>query len=142
MAGPRRDTVRHLVDKSALARAHHAEVRARLTALEASMCGCTVTDLEVLFSARSLRDWDRLRDRQTAVPHLPVTDADLDRAVAVQRVLAASGHHRGPSVPDLVLAAVAEANDAVVVHYDRGFETIAAVTGQATQWVVPAGTVP
>ncbi|MFC0863543.1 hypothetical protein ACFHYQ_14675 [Sphaerimonospora cavernae] len=40
-----------------------------------------------------------------------------------------------------MIAACAELNDAVVVHYDRGFDTIAAFTGQKVRWLVPAGSV-
>jgi predicted nuclease of predicted toxin-antitoxin system len=36
-------------------------------------------------------------------------------------------------------AAAAEAADLVVLHYDADFDLIAAVTGQPTEWVVPAG---
>ena len=32
----------------------------------------------------------------------------------------------------------AEINDLNPLHYDRHFEAIARVTGQATEWIVPA----
>jgi len=35
----------------------------------------------------------------------------------------------------------AEIHDAVIVHYDRDFDTIAAVTGQESRWLVPAGSI-
>jgi len=38
-------------------------------------------------------------------------------------------------------AAAAETRDLVVLHYDADFDRIAAVTGQACEWVVPAGSV-
>jgi predicted nucleic acid-binding protein len=69
------------------------------------------------------------------------TTADhLRRARRVQRLLA-SKHQRGRKVPDLLVAAAAEARDLTVVHYDADFDRIAAVTGQSCQWVVPAGSV-
>jgi len=40
-----------------------------------------------------------------------------------------------------VIAACAEIHDAVIVHYDRDFDTIAAVTGQESRWLVPAGSI-
>ncbi|WP_162908227.1 PIN domain nuclease [Allorhizocola rhizosphaerae] len=40
----------------------------------------------------------------------------------------------------MITAAIAEHYGAIVLHDDRGFDHIAAVTGQQTQWVVPAGT--
>jgi predicted nucleic acid-binding protein len=45
-------------------------------------------------------------------------------------------------VPDLLIAATAETYGAVIVHYDHDFDTIAMVTGQPAQWIVPAGSVP
>ena len=44
-------------------------------------------------------------------------------------------------MPDLLVAAAAEARNLTVLHYDADFDRIAAVTGQPCQWVVPAGTV-
>jgi predicted nucleic acid-binding protein len=56
-------------------------------------------------------------------------------------LLAASGpgHQRSVSLPDLVIAAVAERHGAALVHYDEDYERIAALTGQAARWVVPRG---
>lgn len=34
----------------------------------------------------------------------------------------------------------AEVHDAVVLHYDKDFDTIAAVTGQTARWIVERGT--
>jgi predicted nucleic acid-binding protein len=44
-------------------------------------------------------------------------------------------------VPDLLLAAAAEARNLTVLHYDADFDLIATVTGQSCEWVVPAGSV-
>ena len=43
------------------------------------------------------------------------------------------GHHRAPSVPDLLIAAVAEIAGLTVLHVDKGFELIAEVTGQPVE---------
>ncbi|MEV4059318.1 hypothetical protein [Nonomuraea dietziae] len=53
--------------------------------------------------------------------------------------MAKSGKHRGPSIAALLIAATAEAWELTVLHYDRDFETIAEVTQQPTEWVVPPG---
>jgi predicted nucleic acid-binding protein len=53
-----------------------------------------------------------------------------DRAVAVQAALADRGHHRAPSVPDLLIAATAELMNLTVLHVDKDFELIADTTGQ------------
>jgi hypothetical protein len=44
------------------------------------------------------------------------------------------------SIPDLLIAATAERFTLTVLHYDRGYERIAEITGQRTEWVIPAGT--
>lgn len=55
------------------------------------------------------------------------------RAVEIQELLASTGHHRAPSVPDLIIAATAELAGLVVLHVDKDFELIAALTGQPTE---------
>lgn len=47
--------------------------------------------------------------------------------------MAAHGLHRGPSVPDLIIAAVAEEAGLTVLHVDRDFELIAEITGQPVE---------
>ncbi|MGH9170968.1 MAG: hypothetical protein ACRD0Z_09730 [Acidimicrobiales bacterium] len=66
----------------------------------------------------------------------------LDRAAAVQDALADRSQQRGAKIADLLIAAAAEAAELVVLHYDHDFDLIARVTGQPTQWIVPAGSVP
>jgi len=66
----------------------------------------------------------------------------LDLATDVLEELARSGHHRAVSIPDLLIAVVAERHGLTVIHYDKDFELIARVTGQPAEWVVPAGAVP
>jgi predicted nucleic acid-binding protein len=40
----------------------------------------------------------------------------------------------------LIIAAAAERDGLVVLHYDRDFDRIGDVTHQPMEWVVPAGT--
>jgi predicted nucleic acid-binding protein len=58
------------------------------------------------------------------------TPAIERRAVAVQSILAASGQHRAPSIPNLMIAATAELAGLIVLHLNKDFELIAALTGQ------------
>jgi predicted nucleic acid-binding protein len=51
------------------------------------------------------------------------------------------GQHRGVSVPDLVLAAVADIEELTILHYDADFDLISEVTGQPTEWVVPPASI-
>lgn len=95
----------------------------------------TATILEVGYSARALSDWlDRVG--MPPISRMPVaglTPAIERRAVEVQRLLAGRGYHRAPSVPDLLIAAVAEIDGLVVLHVDKDFELIAETTGQPTE---------
>jgi predicted nucleic acid-binding protein len=50
-------------------------------------------------------------------------------------------HHRRVKHPDLLIAAAAESAGVPVLHYDRDFEAIAAVTGQPMRWIAPMGSV-
>jgi predicted nucleic acid-binding protein len=136
----------YLLDKSALARVSaHPAVQAALQRLDDTgvLATTAVIDLEIGYSARNLAEFDSIaKDRAELYQELPITRAVTDRARAVQRDLVQRGHHRGPGVPDLLIAATGEAYGAVVVHYDRDFDTIAAITGQPVQWIVPSGSVP
>jgi predicted nucleic acid-binding protein len=95
----------------------------------------TVTRLEIGFSARS-GDALRAAVRRPPLSSMPVeylTPSVEDRAVAVQQLLADRGQHRAPSIPDLLVAATAEAAGLVVLHVDKDFELIAEATGQPTE---------
>lgn len=134
-------TVRYLVDKSALVRMPLGPVGERLAPiLEAGEAAtCAVIDLEVLYSARNAEEHGKIRRRRELAYHrVPLTDQIFQRAIAVQGALARGGDHRLP-IQDLIIAAAAESADLTVLHYDRDFDRIAEVTGQPTEWVVPAG---
>lgn len=92
----------------------------------------TVTRLEVGYSARNWQDAHTLLTRPplSSMPVEYLTPATEDRAVEVQLLLAREGHHRAPSIPDLVIAAVAELAGLTVLHQDKDFELIASITGQ------------
>lgn len=133
---------RFLADTSAVARIAQAPVRARLGPLmEAGLVArCTVTDLEAGVSARSGLDWERTRQARGVWPLAPIDQAVLDRAYAVQGLLAHRGLHRAVKLADVIIAAAAERAGLTVLHYDRDFERIAAITGQSVTWIVPPGT--
>jgi predicted nucleic acid-binding protein len=101
---------------------------------------CPSVRLELLVSARTSSDYDELRRDLEALPELPLDAEIVRRAENVQGALARSGHHRGATPVDLLIAATAEAHDVTLVHYDRHFDTIAALTGQPTRWIAPRGT--
>lgn len=98
----------------------------------------TVTLLEVGYSARSATDLHAGLDGPPvgSMPIESATPVAEDRAVEVLRLLADRGHHRAPSVPDLIVAAIAESAGLVVLHHDKDFDLIAEVTGQPVQRLV------
>ena len=93
-----------------------------------------LTRLEVGYSAQS-GDQARRAFREPPIVAMPVgylTPAIEDRALEVQTLLADRGHHRGPSIPDLIIAATAEFTGLTILHVDKDFDTISALTGQPT----------
>lgn len=137
-------TPRWLIDRSALARVHLESVAdVMLPRVRAGEIGIAlVTELEVGFSARSTRDYSSTRE--SLIDHLvpvPMSLRAEQRAREVQALLVERGHHRAVSVPDLLVAAIAEMGGLTVLHYDGDFEHVAGVTGQAVEWVVPRGSV-
>jgi predicted nucleic acid-binding protein len=128
-----------LVDKSALVRlgqsTHPHEWANRIQ--RGLLRITTVTRLEVGYSARS-GAVARAAARQPPLVAMPVeylTPAIEDRAVEVQLLLADQGRHRAPSLPDLIVAATAELTGLTVLHVDKDFDLIAAVTGQTVEWL-------
>ena len=135
---------RFLVDKSALARMIHDSVVDRLAPIidAGEAATCAIIDLEVLYSARTHHDYERTRQRRRlAYERVELTEDIFERALEIQAELARHGKHRIP-IPDLIIAAAAEAASLAVLHYDSDFDLIASVTGQQTEWVVERGSVP
>jgi predicted nucleic acid-binding protein len=126
-----------LIDKSALVRLGRSpDSEAWADRIERGLVRiATVTVLEVGYSARDPEDLHRGL-REPPVASMPVeyaAPASEDRAVEVLGLLADRGHHRAPSVPDLLIAAIAERAGLVVLHQDRDFDLIADITGQPTE---------
>ena len=134
----------YLGDTSALARLTHPAVAPRLAPLLESglVARCTPTDLEAGYSSPSPQAHRAMRQFRAAWPLVAMDQRVLDRAVAVQDALADRSQQGGAKIADLLIAAAAEAAELVVLHYDHDFDLIAGVTGQAVEWIVPAGSVP
>lgn len=126
-----------LIDKSAIARLHLASNATEWASrIERGLVRiCTVTRLEVGYSARSARDHRSLL-AEPPLASMPVeylTPRIEDRAVELQSLLAERGQHRAPSIPDLIVAATAELSELTVLHLDKDFELIAEFTGQPVE---------
>jgi hypothetical protein len=99
---------------------------------------CVVSISELLYSARNAEELARLRLDLSSLPYLHMTEAAERQVEELMAALAIRGQHRTP-IPNLMLAAIAHTNSAVVLHYDSDYERIAAVTGQGHEWIVPRG---
>ena len=133
----------YLVDKSAYEMAKRSpDARDSLRSLISpgnSIAMCEMIALELLYSARNTTDYERLRAGYEQLPWLETDNHAMRRAIEVQHELARKGQHRR-ALPDLIIAATAEVHGATVIHYDKDYDLIAAITNQPTSWIVPAGT--
>jgi hypothetical protein len=123
-----------LIDKSAFTQLHLAsDVAEWASRIERGLVRiCTVTRLEVGYSARTAADHRSLL-AEPPIASMPVeylTPRIEDRALELQSLLAERGQHRAPSVPDLLIAATGELAQLTVLHIDKDFELIADLTGQ------------
>jgi predicted nucleic acid-binding protein len=129
-----------LVDKSVLARLARPAVRQVVPPhVHAGRIAITiVTELEVGFSVRSTRGYTTTR--RTLLDYLVPILVAKGRAAGPRgagRARAAGPAPRGQH-PDLLVAAGAEVEQLSVLHYGADFELVASITGQPTEWVVPA----
>ena len=131
---------RYLADKSSLARFLHPVVEARLRPLleEGLIATCAIVDLEVLFSSRSLVDYEAVLLERRSLDSAPITPEVLDLATNLQHELAKRGQHR-LAIPDLIISAAARTSRLTVLHYDAVFERVEAVGGAEQEWVAPRG---
>lgn len=131
-----------LVDTSAIARVSFGIVRTELTRLGrlGLLATCATVDLEVLYSARSPKEYLAIASRRReGFTDLPLRPEIGDRARSVQVEMSKTSQHRAAGVVDLITAATAEYYGATVLHYDADFDHIASVSRQPTRWVVAKG---
>ena len=131
-----------LVDTSVLKRLGQIGVRRVVEplAVTGQLARASISDLEVGYSARNADEWEQLAAALDAFDLVETSAVHVRRALQVQRLLAQASQ-RGRNIPDLLIAAAAEELNLVVLHYDADFDQISAVTGQRSQWVLPAGSV-
>jgi len=131
-----------LIDTSALARLLRGDAEQfgwDQAAAAGLIATCPITELEFFYSARSAEDRARgIEDMRLLFGWVAVDDRAFDRAWQVQEELTSRGQHRSVGPVDLVVAATAELQGLTLLHRDRDFDCIAAVTGQALQWYGPA----
>lgn len=132
----------YLVDKSVLARLDKPVVAAALMPFLGQLATCSTVLLELGWSATSSQHYAQMMDDLSWYQLVEINQDCLTLALDLQRKLVAQGHHRGPGVADLVLAATAITHSAVVLHYDHDFDLIAEIAPQFShRWIVPRGSV-
>ncbi|MGL5815916.1 MAG: PIN domain nuclease [Phycicoccus sp.] len=134
----------YLVDTSALVRIiRQPPARSRWQAqVEAGLIAvCPAVELEMLVTARSRTDRDVVGDLlRAAFSWVPMPLRAFERALEVQAELTDRGAHRSAGPMDLLIASTAEDLGLVLLHYDRYFDQVGAVTGQPTRWLAEPGT--
>lgn len=126
-----------LIDKSAYTRlAHSPDAQTWIDRIERGMVRIgIVTRLEVGYSFRTAAEahTESVSPPLALMPVEYLTPAVEDRAVEVQLLLADRGQHRAASIPDLLVAALAELSGLTVLALDKDFELIAKITGQPVE---------
>jgi predicted nucleic acid-binding protein len=136
----------YLADTSALVRLlrsqqAHARWEPQITAGRVAIC--PIVELEVLHTARSKADRDELVELlRAAFTRVAMPERVFGRGAEIQAAMTARGTHRSAGAVDLLIAATAELSHLVLLHYDRDFDRVGEVTGQPTQWLANAGTLP
>jgi predicted nucleic acid-binding protein len=132
-----------LADTSVLHRVRrHPQVAERVADLRrrGELWTCDVVTLELGYSARNQTEWTTIVAAQRRLNQAPVDGSATSRALEVQGRLTELGRHR-VKLPDLLVAASAEAAGVPLLHYDADFDVIASVTGQPVEWVVERGSI-
>jgi predicted nucleic acid-binding protein len=100
---------------------------------------CTPIALELLVSARGPADYASLARDLRGLSWVAFDETAEIAAREMQTALARRNQHRGVTPVDIMVAAVANANGLVLLHYDRHFELIGRVTRQPTEWLARRG---
>jgi predicted nucleic acid-binding protein len=136
---------RYLADTSAWNRSAATEVAAtrwRKLLRSNDVAIAPPVALELLYSARSARDYHAVSSQLEALPFLGLDARAAAVAQDTQARLAERSQHRGPTPVDLLVAAIADLNGVTLLHHDRHFDAISRVTGQPMEWLPKRGTVP
>jgi predicted nucleic acid-binding protein len=131
----------YLLDTSVLTRLRVPEILDQLRTLsEHGLSRTTLTDLEICYCASNGEEWKTLKSALDAFRRIDIEPHHFTRAGQIQQRLAASGL-KGRKVPDLLIAAAAEAHSLILIHYDADFDHISSITGQTCEWILPQGSV-
>ncbi|ATO15588.1 PIN domain nuclease [Micromonospora sp. WMMA1998] len=135
----------YLIDTSALVRLlRDPDVAKRWeeTVTAGLVAVCPLVELEFLYTARSVADRAQLEQQlRTVFGWVAMPDRIYGRAAETQLELTGRGTHRSAGAVDLLVAATAEYHGLSLLHYDRDFDQVGAVTGQPMRWLAAPGTI-
>jgi predicted nucleic acid-binding protein len=132
----------YLADTSAWHRSGRVDVQWEALLEADEIATCAPVTLELLYSARGRRDYHALAFDLDQLPYLPLDEDAARLALRTQERLADRSQHRGPTAVDILVSAIAEIHDAVLLHFDRHFDVIRSVTRQPMEWIAPRGSIP
>ncbi|CAN5541783.1 hypothetical protein BH20ACT19_BH20ACT19_07280 [soil metagenome] len=101
---------------------------------------CDIVALELIRLAPNHERARGVARRLDAFEAVPMYGSLWPRTRELQLELAGNCDHRRVPPADLLIAAAAEASAVTVIHYDRDYERIAAVSDLRQRWLVPDGT--
>jgi predicted nucleic acid-binding protein len=143
----RKKPTRYLIDNSVWARlSTDPDVVAALRSIvdltrPDDVLVCPPIAVEIGFGARTGADHSVLQTQLGAFSHCS-EHPNVDDALDIQNRLWNGGLLRAAGSMDTLIAAYALKNDAILLHYDRDFDYIAAVMPAFRhQWIVPRGSI-
>jgi predicted nucleic acid-binding protein len=101
---------------------------------------CDLVLLELIRLSPNERRAQEVAERLSSFESIPMPGDLWKHARHLQLSLAGSGDHRRVPPSDLLLAAVAGHAGVELIHYDRDYVRIAAISDLKHQWFVPDGT--
>lgn len=138
-------TADYLIDTSALVRLlRQPEVLEKwgATVTEGLIATCCITEIELLYTARSHADRGRQEDLiRQMFSSVVMPDRVFEEAYRLQDALSEKGAHRSAGAVDLLTAVTAKRHRLTLLHYDRDFMRVAEVTGQPVRWIAEPGTI-
>jgi predicted nucleic acid-binding protein len=135
----------YLIDTSALVRLLRSPdilERWDRTVTDGLIATCSITELELLYTARSHADREHQQQLiRQMFNWVVMPDRVFEQASRLQSALSEKGAHRSAGPVDLLTAVTAERHRLTLLHYDRDFVRVAEVTGQPVRWIADPGTI-
>jgi predicted nucleic acid-binding protein len=100
---------------------------------------CDLVVLELIRLSPNERRAHEVAQRLSSFESISMPESLWRYAFQLQLSLAGSGDHRRVPPSDLLLAGAAERAGVTLIHYDRDYERIGAVTNLDHRWFVPEG---